>query len=112
MRDGPVVFKQRAQAEEDKSKRRVEADKGKRSKVERKDNNKDKDDDAPRKGGKSDNALIRYFQETSVELRKVAWPSREQTIRLTMIVLASVTTFAIVFGALDLLFQFIIAQLV
>src|SRR5438876_1014927 len=103
MRDGPVVFKQRAQAneEEDKSKRRVEADKGKRSKIERKDNSKDKDkDEDVRKGSKSTNGLIRYFQETSIELKKVTWPTREQTTRLTLIVLGSVIAFAVVFGAL------------
>jgi preprotein translocase subunit SecE len=104
-----VVFKQRAQAEEEKSNRRVEADKGKKAEVKRKDNAKDKDDDAPRKGGKSDNALIRYFQETNVELKKVTWPTRDQTVRLTLITLGSLLTFAIFFGALDVLFEKLVA---
>jgi preprotein translocase subunit SecE len=111
MRDGPVVFKQRAQAaaEEDKTvNRRADKDKSER-RVERKDK---KDDDAPRKGAKSENRLIRYFQETSVELRKVAWPTREQTTRLTLIVLGTVLAFALFFGAIDLLFEKIIALLV
>src|SRR5688572_29417101 len=98
MRDRDVVFKQRAQTEEnDKAKSRSEEEKGSKRRIER----KDKSDDAPRKGGKSDNALIRYFQETAVELRKVAWPTREQTTRLTLIVLGALVIFSLFFGALD-----------
>lgn len=104
-----MVFKQRAQTtEENKAKSRSEEEKGSKRRIER----KDKADDAPRKGGKSDNPLIRYFQETAVELRKVAWPTREQTTRLTLIVLGALVIFSIFFGALDLAFQQLIALFV
>lgn len=104
-----MVFKQRAQTtEENKAKSRSEEEKGSKRRIER----KDKSDDAPRKGGKSDNPLIRYFQETAVELRKVAWPTRETTTRLTLIVLGALVIFSIFFGTLDLAFQQLIALFV
>lgn len=53
---------------------------------------------------KRENALIRYFRETRAELRKVTWPTREQAIRLTLIVLAVTTFMAILLGAIDYVF--------
>jgi len=61
--------------------------------------------EAPRKSAKSSNKVIRYFQDTRDELRKVTWPSRQDTIRLTLIVLAGTAIFAIFLGLFDLLFQ-------
>ena len=56
------------------------------------------------KSGKSKNAILRYFQETRDELRKVAWPTQEQTIHLTLIVLGTTLAFSITLGALDWIF--------
>jgi len=64
------------------------------------------------KGSKSRNRLVRYFQDTGEELRKVTWPTREETLRLTLIVLGSTAAAALVLGLLDLLFQEIMALLV
>ena len=64
-----------------------------------------------RKSAKSDNRFIRYFQDTAVELRKVAWPDRETTIRLTLIVLGTTLFFSIFLGALDLALQQLTALL-
>ncbi len=61
--------------------------------------------DVVRKSPKSQNKIIRYFQETREELRKVAWPTRQEAVRLTLIVLGATLAFAIIFGLLDLLFQ-------
>ena len=58
-----------------------------------------------KKNPRSSNAIVRYFQETNVELRKVTWPTREATIRLTLIVLGTTAVFAAFLGALDILFQ-------
>jgi preprotein translocase subunit SecE len=69
--------------------------------------------DTPRKGGiRSNNAILRYFQETGEELRKVSWPTREQTIRLSVIVLTATAVSAIVLGALDELFRFLSSLLI
>ncbi len=53
---------------------------------------------------KRENALIRYFRETRAELRKVTWPTREQAIRLTLIVLAVTVFMAVLLGAIDYVF--------
>lgn len=34
----------------------------------------------------NENAIVRTFRETRSELRKVVWPSREETFRLTVVV--------------------------
>lgn len=57
------------------------------------------------KGRRSRNPLLRYFQETQTELRKVTWPTREEAFRLSMIVLGFTAVAMIFLGALDFLFQ-------
>ena len=68
--------------------------------------------DAARKSPKSQNAILRYFQDTGDELRKVAWPTREQAVRLTLIVLGSIVVTATFFGVLDKFFQWLASFLV
>jgi preprotein translocase subunit SecE len=68
--------------------------------------------EAPRKGTKSRNPIIRYFQDTREELRKVSWPTQDETIRLSVIVLGTTVAFAIFLGLLDLLFQQLVGLLV
>jgi preprotein translocase subunit SecE len=67
--------------------------------------------DAPRKSSKSSNVILRYFQETGDEMRKVTWPSREEAINLTLIVLGSTVATTIFFGLLDYIFQRLAALL-
>ncbi|HHS97422.1 MAG TPA: preprotein translocase subunit SecE [Chloroflexi bacterium] len=54
---------------------------------------------------KKENAIVRYFQETRAELAKVYWPSREDTIRLTQIVLGVTVSMGIFLWLADLLFS-------
>jgi preprotein translocase subunit SecE len=68
--------------------------------------------EAPRKGAKSHNPVIRYFQDTREELRKVSWPTQDETIRLSVIVLGTTAAFALFLGLLDLLFQQLVGLLV
>ena len=56
--------------------------------------------------------IIRYFQETQSELRKVTWPTREETINLTLIVLGFTFIAMLFLGALDIFFQFLAGLLV
>lgn len=65
-----------------------------------------------RRGGKSSNRFVRYFQDTGDELRKVTWPSRQQTLRLSLIVLVSMIVVAIFLWLVDFSFQQVIALLV
>lgn len=42
---------------------------------------------AKKKTEKKQNAIQRYVRETSGELRKVSWPSREEATHLTIVVI-------------------------
>ncbi len=45
-----------------------------------------------------------FLKEAKTELAKVIWPTRNQTIKLTIIVIAISVILGIYIGALDLLF--------
>ena len=45
--------------------------------------------------------IQRYFQETVGELRKVSWPTRQEAIRLTEIVIIVIFIMAAILGGLD-----------
>jgi preprotein translocase subunit SecE len=49
-------------------------------------------------------ALARYLRESRIELKKVTWPSREQTVNLTIVVLVVCIALALFLGALDYVF--------
>lgn len=53
---------------------------------------------------KKENAIIRYLKETRAELRKVSWPSREEAVNLTIIVMAVTMSMAAFLGVVDYLF--------
>lgn len=57
---------------------------------------------------KSDNALVRYLKDTRAELAKVTWPTREEGIRLTLVVLAVTAVSAVVLFAVDTFFGYLI----
>ncbi len=50
--------------------------------------------------------IINFVKEARVELKKVSWPSREQTIKYTIIVIGVSLATALFLGVLDLLFSF------
>jgi preprotein translocase subunit SecE len=49
--------------------------------------------------------ILNYFGEVKVELQKVTWPSREQTINLTWLVIGVSAAVALYLGVLDAAFQ-------
>ena len=53
---------------------------------------------------KQENVVVRYVRETRVELGKVSWPTRQEAINLTIVVLAVTLTMAIFLGSLDYVF--------
>lgn len=53
---------------------------------------------------KKENRIVRYFKQTRAELRKVTWPSREEAIRLTAIVLGMTIVMAAFLGLVDFIF--------
>ena len=50
--------------------------------------------------------IVRFFQESYAELKKVTWPSREDVASSTKVVLISVVLIALTLGLVDfLIFQ-------
>jgi preprotein translocase subunit SecE len=60
----------------------------------------------------SENALVRYLRETRGELRKVTWPTRQESQRLTAIVLGVTAVMALFLGILDFIFSRGVQELV
>lgn len=57
------------------------------------------------------NAIVQPLRESRAEMRKVVWPTREETIRLTLVViLLSAVMSAILFAA-DALFSWLLLLL-
>jgi len=52
-----------------------------------------------------ENRLINYFKDSFQELNKVSWPTKNQAIKLTFIVLGFIFAMAIVFGIFDFIFN-------
>jgi preprotein translocase subunit SecE len=48
-----------------------------------------------------DNRIVHFYRETSAELRKVVWPTREQAINLTIIVIIVVVAMSLFLGGID-----------
>ncbi len=61
---------------------------------------------------KKPNAIVRYFRETSGELRKVTWPTRQEARRLTTVVVVVVTIMSALLGLFDFGFARLIGLLV
>jgi preprotein translocase subunit SecE len=56
--------------------------------------------------------LLNYFAASRAELAKVTWPSRRQTLKLTIQVIVFSLLFAAMLGAFDYGFQTIIQKLI
>ncbi len=59
--------------------------------------------DKEKKPRKSENAIQRYFRETTGELRKVSWPTWPEARRLTILVLLVMLAMGIFLGLMDAL---------
>jgi preprotein translocase subunit SecE len=49
-----------------------------------------------------------YLRETQFEMRKVVWPTREETIRTTLVVILVVVLLSIVLGLIDIILKSVI----
>jgi len=56
--------------------------------------------------------IARYYRETRGELRRVTWPTREESQRLTGVVIAVTIAFALFLGALDFIFSTLVGALI
>ncbi len=52
--------------------------------------------------------IVTFLKEARIELKKVSWPTRNQTLRYTLAVIAMSLVVAAFLGGLDVLFQFIL----
>lgn len=53
---------------------------------------------------------LRFFRDTYAELRKVTWPSREEAVRLTAMVLVVSAAVGLLLGAVDYLFTILVTR--
>lgn len=58
------------------------------------------------------NVVVKYFNDTRAELRRVTWPTRDETKNLTMIIVAVTVAMAFFLGALDYIFQVTVAGVI
>ena len=54
---------------------------------------------------------FRFFGEVVGELRRVTWPSMNETLRLTLMVLAVSVVIGVILGAADLIFGWIFGRI-
>ena len=47
------------------------------------------------------NGIARFYRETIGELRKVSWPTREEALNLTILVIIVLIAMAILLGSVD-----------
>ncbi|MEI8307185.1 MAG: preprotein translocase subunit SecE [Chloroflexales bacterium] len=59
-----------------------------------------------------ENVVAHTIRETRGELRKVVWPTREETTRLTVVVIAISVTIGLILFVGDSIFLFLYTQLV
>ncbi|HEY7885904.1 MAG TPA: preprotein translocase subunit SecE [Cellvibrionaceae bacterium] len=58
------------------------------------------------------NALWRLLQESVVEVRKVVWPTRQETNQTTLLVVAVVIVTALILWGLDTIFGFVASRII
>jgi len=54
--------------------------------------------------------ISNFLKETRVELKKVNWPTRKETIKYTLIVVGLSFVVAVFLGGLDYFFTFLISK--
>jgi len=59
---------------------------------------------------RSGHALRDYFSESIFELRKVVWPTRQETVQTTLVIMVVVVVLAILLGLIDLFLNWAILQ--
>jgi len=55
---------------------------------------------------------IQYIKEAQVEITKVTWPTRQQSLQYTAIVVLISVIATIILGGLDILFNYILTQFI
>jgi preprotein translocase subunit SecE len=58
---------------------------------------------------RKENAVVHFYRETVGELRKVSWPTRDEALRLTWIVVIVLVGMAAFLGLIDLIGERLLA---
>lgn len=58
------------------------------------------------------NALVKYFRDTAAELKQVSWPTQQQAVFYTILVIVISVLVALYLGAFDYLFSRLINSIV
>ncbi len=61
---------------------------------------------------KKDNFIVRYLKETRAELRKVSWPTRQEVLNLTLIVVGFTIFMAALLGIIDYIFAWVFGLII
>lgn len=61
---------------------------------------------------RQENSIKRWYRETRAELSKVSWPTREEGLRLTAIVLVVTVVSALAIFGVDSLFSMVVRFLI
>ncbi len=61
---------------------------------------------------KKNNKLVQYIVDSYAEMKKVTWPTKEQTIQLTVAVILISLFLAIFLGILDFVFSTAIKKII
>ena len=61
---------------------------------------------------REENALVRYFKDTRAEVAKVTWPTREEGLRLTWVVLVVTIIATIAIFGIDFLFGMLVRLII
>jgi preprotein translocase subunit SecE len=56
--------------------------------------------------------ITNFLKEVQIELKKVNWPTRQETIRYTLIVVTVSFVIAAFLGALDFVFTFLLERFI
>ncbi len=56
------------------------------------------------------NKITSFLKEVTLEIKKVNWPTRQETLKYTLIVVGVSFLLAFFLGGLDILFQFVISK--
>ena len=66
---------------------------------------------AVREKEQRENLIVRTFREVRSEMKKVVWPTREETIRLTVVVIAISALISVILFAADSVFALLLTLL-
>lgn len=58
------------------------------------------------------NRLARYVRDSYFEMKKVSWPTRKETIKLTIVVIVISISVAVFLGVLDYVFSLGVKEII